>query len=136
MVSQIDSLSAHKKLLNDSNAFLIDVRSIEEINLVGFVDDKDFKNPFVTLPWKFLPNMDLNPNFINQITNLFPKKDSELFFLCKTGGRSNQACDAVSKMGFINCFNIINGFEGDLNTSNQRGKVNGWKALNLPWRQK
>ena len=37
--------------------------------------------------------------------------------------------------GYKNCFNITNGFEGDANENNQRGKINGWKALNLPWLQ-
>ena len=35
-----------------------------------------------------------------------------------------------------NSYNIISGFEGDLNDLNQRGKVNGWKAEALPWRQR
>jgi rhodanese-related sulfurtransferase len=73
---------------------------------------------------------------LQQIENEILDKNSQIFFMCKTGGRSLDAAIFATEIGgYKNCFNITNGFEGDANENNQRGKINGWKALNLPWLQ-
>lgn len=136
MASQIDSINAHKQLISDANSFLIDVRTHEEFNFVGIVDDNGFKNKITLMPWLLFPNMNINPDFLENIKKLFPNIDSNLFFLCKTGGRSNQSSLAVNEIGYKNCYNIVNGFEGDLDSFEHRGNINGWKASKLPWRQK
>lgn len=82
-----------------------------------------------------------NPTFANNLeealNNLFGNKSKEakIFFICRTGGRSDAAARFFDNLGYINCFNVTSGFEGDLDSSSQRGKVNGWKAEKLPWKQ-
>ena len=132
---QINPSDAFNNLKKSAKAFLIDVRTPEEFNFVGIVDASSFDNRIALLPWQLMPTMNINPDFVNELTKSF-NLDDELYFLCRTGGRSNQAALQAIALGFQNCYNIVNGFEGDLDSSNQRGKINGWKSSNLPWRQK
>lgn len=126
---------AFEMLKNQKNSFLVDVRTNEEFNFVGNVDATQFENRILLNPWQILPQMQLNPNFANNLTSQIPL-DATLFFICKTGGRSAQSAEFALSLGYQNCYNVVNGFEGDLNDDSQRGKTNGWKASNLPWRQR
>jgi hypothetical protein len=36
--------------------------------------------------------------------------------------------------GYRLAFNIIEGFEGDKDDSERRGRVNGWRKAGLPWK--
>ncbi|MFM6973151.1 MAG: rhodanese-like domain-containing protein [Alphaproteobacteria bacterium] len=126
---------AFEMLKNQKNSFLVDVRTNEEFNFVGMVDASQFENRILLNPWQVLPQMQLNPNFSNNLTSQIPL-DATLFFLCKTGGRSAQSAEFALGLGYQNCYNVVNGFEGDLNDNSQRGTINGWKASNLPWRQR
>ncbi len=51
---------------------------------------------------------------------------SNIFFLCRSGHRSFSAATFIAQMNYENCYNIIDGFEG--NNCNI-----GWKQNNLPW---
>ena len=134
-VEQISPQNAFELLKNQKNSVLIDVRTSEELSFVGVVNASSFENRLIFLAWQTLPQMQQNQNFANDLlakVNI----DNEILFLCRTGGRSNQSAQLASTLGFKKCYNIINGFEGDLNSQNHRGLVNGWKASNLPWEQK
>ncbi|MCC8399033.1 MAG: palindromic element RPE2 domain-containing protein [Rickettsia endosymbiont of Platyusa sonomae] len=50
----------------------------------------------------------------------------KLLFLCRSGGRSHEAAQFASTLGYKECYNIIDGFEGGTNGA-------GWKQNNLPW---
>ena len=41
----------------------------------------------------------------------------------------------MAEHGWINCYNIAYGFEGDPDEFHHRAKVNGWKYEGLPWIQ-
>jgi rhodanese-related sulfurtransferase len=141
-VTQINAQKAFELLANDKNSVLIDVRTFEEFNFVGFPDSRAFDNRIVFLPWQTFPRMDENPEFAAELEDSLKKKfgdkfyDTKLIFICRTGVRSNQAGNYAVNLGYKNCHNLISGFEGDLNKEEQRGKTNGWKASNLPWRQR
>jgi rhodanese-related sulfurtransferase len=55
--------------------------------------------------------------------------------LCRSGKRSVLAAEAAAKAGFTNVFNVLEGFEGDLDAHQQRGKADGWRFHGLPWVQ-
>ena len=134
-VEQISPQNAFELLKNQKNSVLIDVRTSEELSFVGVVNASSFENRLIFLAWQTLPQMQQNQNFANDLlakVNI----DNEILFLCRTGGRSNQSAQLASTLGFKKCYNIINGFEGDLNSQNHRGLINGWKASNLPWEQR
>jgi rhodanese-related sulfurtransferase len=134
-VEQISPQNAFELLKNQKNSVLIDVRTMEELSFVGVVNASSFENRLIFLAWQTLPQMEQNQNFANDLLAKVDK-DNEVLFLCRTGGRSNQSAQLASTLGFKKTYNIINGFEGDLNSQNHRGLVNGWKASNLPWEQK
>jgi len=41
----------------------------------------------------------------------------------------------MTSAGYRNCYNVAEGFEGDLNSDRQRGRIGGWKVAGLPWAQ-
>lgn len=141
-VTQINALEAFELLKKDKNSILIDVRTNEEFNFVGVVNAQDFNDRMILLPWQIYPSMEENPDFSSQLEDSLNKffgendKDSKIIFLCRTGGRSYQAANHAINLGYENCYNLVSGFEGDFNDEQQRGKMNGWKAKHLPWRQK
>ncbi len=61
----------------------------------------------------------------NLITNFTYKDD--LIFICRSGVRSRIADKISIKVGFINVYNIHEGFEGIANFI-------GWKNNGLPWK--
>lgn len=140
-VLQINGADAFALLQEDENSVLVDVRTFEEFNFVGVVDASDFSERLILAPWKLTIAMKENPSFAEKLEASLNKllgenaKTSKILFLCRTGGRSNAAANFMSELGYSNCFNIVGGFEGDLNELDQRGKGNGWKAEGLPWRQ-
>lgn len=140
-VIDISPTETYNNLKSDLNSMLIDVRTDEEFALVGIVGASEIADRLAHIPWKILPNMSENPNFINDLEEALKrvskdKSDLKLYFLCKSGVRSKQAAIYCQNAGYKNCYNVANGFEGDLDKNSQRGNINGWKASNLPWRQK
>lgn len=122
-------------LSRDDMAYLIDIRTAAERYYVGEPDLSGLNSKLLKIEWRILPNMDLNADFENELLTQIPSKSANLFFLCRTGGRSMEAANKMASLGLTNCFNILHGFEGDLDTRAHRGCVSGWKADNLPWRQ-
>jgi len=106
---------------------LVDVRSRAELDLVGRIPDA------VHIEWAFYPEWVPNPDFINQL-RMQVDQEALVMFICRTGGRSNHAATAAAAAGYTEAFNVLEGFEGETEAgSGQRGKLNGWKAANLPW---
>jgi rhodanese-related sulfurtransferase len=122
-------------LKKNPNAQLVDVRTIAEWHYVGVPDLRSIDKEVYKIEWRTLPNMDLNADFITTLEKNIPSRDSELLFLCRTGGRSREAAIAMTARGYKTCYNIEGGFEGDLNQQKHRGTVSGWKASKLAWRQ-
>lgn len=140
-VNQISAIDAFDILQKDKNSVLVDVRTFEEFNFVGTVNADEFGGRMLLNPWRLTMSMNENPAFADDLEkmlkNLFGKenKEAKLFFICRTGARSDSAARLTSELGYSKCFNITSGFEGDLDQSYQRGKMSGWKAENLPWKQ-
>lgn len=141
-VTQISPKEAFGLLKNDQNSVLVDVRTAEEFNFVGFPNAVEFNNRLVFLPWQIFPEMNENPKFASSLNESLKKlfgenaKKAKVIFICRSGGRSSQAAEYAGDLGYDNCYNLTSGFEGDLNANGHRGKTSGWKASDLPWRQK
>jgi rhodanese-related sulfurtransferase len=58
-----------------------------------------------------------------------------VLLLCRSGNRSALAAEAATKAGLSRVFNVREGFEGDLDAQQQRGRQNGWRFHGLPWVQ-
>src|SRR5690606_17207205 len=109
-------------------AKIIDVRSRAELDWVGRIPGA------VEVELLTYPGMQPNPDFLDQLTDRITD-DSVLLFICRTGGRSDQAAAIMSQNDFSNCYNILEGFEGDKDEDGHRGQKTGWKAAGLPWAQ-
>jgi rhodanese-related sulfurtransferase len=109
-------------------ARLVDVRTAAEWQFVGAPMNA------VKVEWKSWPSMSVNPNFLEQLKHQVDHEDV-LLFMCRTGGRSHEAAALAAENGFAECYNVLEGFEGDRDNQGHRGKVNGWKAHGLPWSQ-
>lgn len=107
---------------------LVDVRTSAEWQLVGGPPAA------VQVEWKSWPGMTPNPYFLEQLKHQVDAEDV-LLFLCRTGGRSHEAAALAAAHGFSECYNVLEGFEGDKNAAGQRGALTGWKAHGLPWQQ-
>lgn len=108
------------------SAKLVDVRSRQELDLVGRIPGA------IHIEWSFYPDWKPNPDFIAQL-KMQVDPEALVLFVCRTGGRSNNAAVAAHAAGYNEVYNVLQGFEGDANAEKQRGKINGWKAAGLPW---
>jgi rhodanese-related sulfurtransferase len=115
-------------LQENSGARLVDVRSKAEWSWVGRIPGA------VEIEWLVFPSMQANPDFLEHLSLKVPK-ESPVMFICRSGVRSNQAAIAALESGYVNCFNVLEGFEGDKDANGHRGVQGGWKAAGLPWVQ-
>ena len=113
--------------VQSNQAVLIDVRSDAEREWVGRVPGA------IALAWKQWPGMALNADFDEALKAAVPA-GKKAVFLCRSGVRSVAAARRAAELG-IEAFNILEGFEGDADTSGQRGHRGGWRLHGLPWTQ-
>ena len=112
--------------VQNGQAVLIDVRSDAERAWVGEVPGA------VAVAWKQWPGMAMNPDFDAQLRAAVPAGGAAVL-LCRSGVRSVAAAQRATQLG-ITAYNILEGFEGDLNSQAQRGQRGGWRYRGLPWR--
>lgn len=119
---------AWEVLQSAPGARLVDVRTRAEWDWVGRVPGS------VEIEWNTYPGNQPNPHFIDQLKREL-SSEGLVLFMCRSGVRSNAAAKAATEAGFVSCYNVLEGFEGDKDASNHRNKVNGWRAAGLPWVQ-
>jgi rhodanese-related sulfurtransferase len=116
------------RLFRAKQATLVDVRTPEELSYVGRVPGAKH------LTWATGIAQVRNPNFVHELESKVPK-DAVVLFLCRSGKRSAAAAEAATKAGYANAFNVVEGFEGDLDEHHRRGQIDGWRHRGLPWVQ-
>jgi rhodanese-related sulfurtransferase len=116
------------RLFSAHGAKIVDVRSAFEFAYIGRVRGTSL------ISWKFWPSGEINPNFLPELRRQCEPTDIVLF-LCRSGIRSRSTAKVAAAAGFANAFNIIEGFEGDLDHHEQRGNTGGWRKAGLPWIQ-
>lgn len=113
--------------IQDGKAVLIDVRTDAERAWVGQVPGA------VAVQWKLWPGMAANPAFDAQLQAAVPQGHKAVL-LCRSGVRSVAAATRAAHLG-IEAYNILEGFEGDLDPNGHRGNLGGWRKQGLPWHQ-
>ena len=110
-------------------------RAFDWITYGGFAGVGTF---VVTVPFAYLlkhyPPMQPNPNFAAHLERQVDK-EALVLFICRSGVRSDQAARLATTLGYGSCYNVLEGFEGDKDASDQRNKVGGWRKAGLPWYQ-
>ncbi len=121
------------------DARIVDVRTQPEWTFVGVVQTGPGQASAIMQQWQEWPHMAVDDTFVDALVDQLQAsgadKDAPLYFLCRSGVRSLSAAMAMTRAGYTRCYNIVGGFEGDVNADRHRGTVNGWKAAGLPWRQ-
>ena len=120
------------ELVRTGQALLVDVRTGEERACVGRVPEG------VHVPWATGTALTRNPRFVRELEAKLAKdggKDAVVLLLCRSGKRSALAAEAAAKAGFTQVFNVLEGFEGEIDALQQRGHGDGWRFHHLPWVQ-
>ena len=116
------------QLFQQGEALLVDVRSTEERKFVGHVPNS------LHVAWATGTSLTRNPRFVREL-EAKAGKDATVLLLCRSGKRSALAAEAATKAGLTNVFNVLEGFEGEINAQRHRGTEDGWRFHNLPWVQ-
>src|ERR1700678_4035420 len=116
------------ELVNAGVARLIDVRTPEERKFVGYAPES------VAVPWATGTAFTRNPRFLRELEGKARKSEVLLFF-CRSGSRSIAAAEAATRGQFQHAFNVVEGFEGELDDARRRGTQGGWRYRGLPWIQ-
>ena len=123
------------QLVEQGLALLVDVRTAEERKFVGHVPGS------AHVPWATGTALSRNPRFVRELTALLAKQTQSgssqpiALLLCRSGKRSTLAAQEAAKAGLTHVFNISEGFEGELDDAQHRGKGDGWRFHGLPWIQ-
>ena len=138
-IEEVSVEDTWSRLASDPGAVLIDVRTKAEWAFVGVPDlGKMGKKP-ILLEWHGFPDNRVQGDFAERLAEALSAvgadKNSELLFLCRSGGRSLMAARTMTAAGYTRCRNVAHGFEGPLDAMRHRGRQEGWKARNLPWTQ-
>ena len=121
-------LPAEAHALMQAGAKLVDVRTKPEVLYVGKVPGG------VPIEWQTYPGNRPNPEFLGELAAAVGK-DQPVMFLCRSGARSHAAAEAATQAGWRECYNILEGFEGDKDAEQHRSTVGGWRKAGLPWTQ-
>ncbi len=116
------------QLFSQDAALLVDVRSAEERKFVGHVPGS------LHVPWATGTALTRNPRFVREL-EAKTGKGTPVLLLCRSGKRSALAAEAAAKAGLHLVFNVLEGFEGEINTAGHRGTEDGWRFQGLPWVQ-
>ena len=119
------------QLVEQGLALLVDVRTAEERKFVGHVPDS------AHVPWATGTALSRNPRFVRELTALLARQPQPVIalLLCRSGKRSTLAAQEAAKAGLAHVFNISEGFEGELDEAQHRGRADGWRFHGLPWQQ-
>ena len=138
-VDDVDVRQVWDQLIADQVALLIDVRTRAEWTFVGLPDLSSIGKRVVTVEWQTFPDNSVDPAFTQRLstalTGLGAKTDTPMYFICRSGGRSRMAAEAMAGLGYQSCHNVADGFEGPLDGERHRGRSGGWKAAGLAWTQ-
>ena len=119
---------AEAHALMQAGAKLVDVRTRPELLYVGRVPGSVF------VEWQTYPANTLNRDFLQQLAEAVEPQDT-LMFLCRSGARSHAAAATAAQAGWRDSYNVLEGFEGDKDSSGHRSTVGGWRKAGLPWVQ-
>lgn len=119
---------AYAVLQETPAAKLVDVRCRAELDWVGRIPNA------VEIEWATYPGMKINPVFLAQLEQ-HVSKEVPVLFICRSGVRSSSAAILATQAGYADCYNVLEGFEGDKNSDGHRNEANGWRVSKLPWVQ-
>lgn len=135
----ISVTDAFKRLKEIPNSILIDVRTRAEWSFIGVPDLTSLNQEPLFIEWQSLPPAPPVSDFATTVAKSLSERgldqQASVFFLCRSGARSQSAAVVMTQEGYAECYNVADGFEGPLDQERHRGTQAGWKAAGLPWIQ-
>ena len=130
-MKHLEPQAAHQLLDAQPDSVFVDVRSGSEFLFVGHPVDA------INVPWFDGPDWEPNPHFVGQVKKLAGAnfRSRPVVLICRSGNRSLEAGAALEAAGFQHVYNVLHGFEGDMDEHHHRNAKNGWRVAGLPWRQ-
>jgi rhodanese-related sulfurtransferase len=127
-MKDLDPTEAYEFLRSNALAVFVDCRSEIEYHFVG--------HPIgaILVPWADGPDWNINPEFVAHVINA-GGVDRPIVLICRSGNRSADAGRALEEAGFTQIYNVLHGFEGDLDEDQHRNTRSGWRYDGLPWEQ-
>ena len=125
-MKEVSPIDANELMQNDPEYIYLDVRSIPEF-------EAGHPPRAINIPlMHFTPGLGMSPNedFPAVVEATLPK-DAKIVIGCKSGGRSANACQILSQMGYTNVANVRGGFVGQTDNFGRMVEP-GWSMLNLP----
>ena len=119
---------AFEFLKQSPDAVFVDCRSEMEYLFVGHPQGA------ILVPWNDGPNWDINPEFVSHVKKA-TSVNRPVVLICRSGNRSLDAGRALEETGFTKIYNVLHGFEGELDADHHRGARTGWRFEGLPWEQ-
>ncbi len=119
---------AHDLLRLAPGSRLVDVRTRAEWDWVGRIPGA------VEIEWNQYPGGVRNPHFLAELKRQVDR-EALVMFICRSGARSDGAARLASENGYSNCYNVLEGFEGDKDANGRRNTTGGWRHAGLPWHQ-
>jgi rhodanese-related sulfurtransferase len=119
---------AYQLLQQAPGAKLVDVRTRAEWDWVGRIPDA------VEIELLTYPGSRPNASFVAELERQVDK-ETPVMFICRSGGRSHNAALLAQQAGYSQCYNVLEGFEGDKDDQGHRNLKGGWRASGLPWTQ-
>jgi rhodanese-related sulfurtransferase len=137
----ITPLEAWRLLSDNPHAVLVDVRTDAEWRFVGVPDLSSLGREVVYIEWNTSDGT-RNGNFLTDLQDQVPSAadgsdgsaERPVIFLCRSGNRSIGAAEVATGAGIAPSYNLLDGFEGQLDANGHRGET-GWRAIGLPWKQ-
>jgi len=127
-MKHLEPREAHAFLKDNANAVFIDCRSEMEYLFVGHPSGA------LSIPWNDGPDWNVNPHFVAHV-KIAASVDRPILLICRSGNRSLDAGAALENAGFTQIYNVLHGFEGELDANHHRNSVTGWRHEDLPWEQ-
>jgi rhodanese-related sulfurtransferase len=136
-VQHISAQEAFDLMKKEPSTAFIDVRSDMEYLFIGHPVGA------VNIPWIDEPDFVINPDFEREVRKLIlggviasSAHDSvPVVLICRSGNRSEEAGNLLIEHGFKHVYNIVHGFEGELDDQHHRSTIGGWRFDGLPWEQ-
>ncbi|MFT5590234.1 MAG: rhodanese-related sulfurtransferase [Bradyrhizobium sp.] len=126
----VTPVEAFALLTANSDVRLVDVRTNAERDWVGKVSIAEHQH--LSVQWSLYPGSVPNPHFMDEL-HVATNEETIILFLCRSGVRSRHAAKLATESGYLHCFDILEGFEGDRDAEGHRKTVAGWCKSGLPW---
>ncbi len=128
VMKHLEPKAAHEFLQSNPEAIFIDCRSEMEYLFVGHPTGA------ILVAWNDGPNWEIDPQFVPHVKKA-ASVDRPIVLICRSGNRSIDAGHALEEAGFTQIYNVLHGFEGELDGNHHRNEKTGWRHDGLPREQ-